>query len=435
MDTDDLEKWDADKLLTVIGAAESAHKSLEKLGESYDGTKRSLEDWGGQTAEAWRAQHGKVRTDITEQGWQAAQVVRALRPLYNEVRAVKTEYEEIKGIVQRNQWAMAKDGSITAPNSPKGEDYQNTMNRQMLEARAKALLKKAEGVDLDIAAALRAITSGGIPTTGHTGQPAPAPKPEPAPAPKPDKDPSVLASGPVAGPDGNPPYKNGATPTMIQGAKSIPLGDNPPGYDQLGPGAQRDQNWKEYLSGKEANGAQRASGMMPTMLPKPEAVEDKGLRSIGAAGRQQGVSYAWGANQSPEGPTHGTLKWDTDGGAHQYGDDKRVGYDCGGLVRFSIFQGSGVDLGMGSNAIDTNDNLAPIKGGIPSASIGQYAQVGDVLVFGGNHSGPFSGDATTHTGIYVGNGLMINAPQSGSPIRLDNAFNDTRITDVLRLKP
>lgn len=76
----DIEKWNPDKLLAVIGTAESAHKSLEKLGENYDGTKRSLSDWGGLTAEAWKAQHGKLRTDITEQGRQAKAVADAMKP-------------------------------------------------------------------------------------------------------------------------------------------------------------------------------------------------------------------------------------------------------------------------------------------------------------------------------------------------------------------
>ncbi|EIV23250.1 hypothetical protein [Mycobacteroides abscessus] len=54
-----------------------------------------------------------------------------------------------------------------------------------------------------------------------------------------------IASGPIGGADGNPPYPNGAKPTMIPG-KTIPMADNPPGYDQsLGPGPARDQAWKD----------------------------------------------------------------------------------------------------------------------------------------------------------------------------------------------
>lgn len=448
----DIEKWNPDKLLAVIGTAESAHKSLEKLGENYDGTKRSLSDWGGLTAEAWKAQHGKLRTDIAEQGRQAKAVADAMKPLYDEVLAVKREYQDIKGTVERNasfdssgttvHWKLNPNGTINTGGA--SLDYQSAMVKQDLEQRMQNVLARATTVDADIANALRAITSGGMPTIG--GQvPADKPKDEPKPAPQ---DPSMLASGPVGGPDGNPPYPNGATPTMIPG-KTIPMADNSPGWDQnMAPGPQRDQAWKDYLSGKNPDGSQRAPGTPPLALPKPEAVSDKGLRVIGAAGRQQGVSYAWGGNKSVGGPTQGTLAGDPpDGGAHRYHDDQRTGFDCGGLVRYSTQQGAGYDVfqradgldsGAGTDRIDKSQHLTPVSGGarIPSGKISSIAQSGDILVFetpGSGHEA-FSGNNTQHTGIYVGNGYMINAPESGKPVRLDNADEDSRMTDVLRLK-
>ncbi|MGC7367868.1 hypothetical protein RBA14_22845, partial [Mycobacteroides abscessus subsp. abscessus] len=109
---------------------------------------------------------------------------------------------------------------------------------------------------------LKAITTpgGGVADGPHVGPLDPKPS-----------DPSILASGPIGGADGNPPYPNGAKPTMIPG-KTIPMADNPPGYDQnVGPGPARDQAWKDYLSGKNADGTQRAIGA-PMALPKPEAV-------------------------------------------------------------------------------------------------------------------------------------------------------------------
>ncbi|MGC7298830.1 hypothetical protein RA988_20205, partial [Mycobacteroides abscessus subsp. massiliense] len=136
----DIEKWNPDKLLAVIGTAESAHKSLEKLGENYDGTKRSLSDWGGLTAEAWKAQHGKLRTDITEQGRQAKAVADAMKPLYDEVLAVKREYQDIKGTVERNasfdssgatvHWKLNPNGTINTGGA--SLDYQSAMVKQDL---------------------------------------------------------------------------------------------------------------------------------------------------------------------------------------------------------------------------------------------------------------------------------------------------------------
>lgn len=84
--------------------------------------------------------------------------------------------------------------------------------------------------------------------------------------------------------------------------------------------------------------------------------------------------------------------------------------------------------------IDTSPLLDQIKGGINASQIDQFAQPGDILVFGGNPGGPFTGNATTHTGIYIGNGQMINAPESGAPVRVDSVLGHG-VTDILRIKP
>lgn len=451
--TDDLDKWNPDKLLSVIGAAESAHKSMEKLGEGLDGVKSSLADWGGQTAEAWKTQHGKVRTDITDQGWQAAQVVRALRPLYNEVRAVKSEYEEIKGIVQRNQWAMAIDGTITAPNSPKGEDYQNTMNRQMLEARAKGVLKKAEGVDLDIAAALRAITTGGVPTTGNTPTQQPAPKPQEEPKPEPRTPDPTIAAGALTPGDQLPlAPKDGqmASPTEATARHDGPKS----GSDYLKPNAHP----SPLLAGVSADEwRKRLSNFKPgDPLPDPRTpTGDKAIDAIGHAASQQNSTYAWGGNKSLTGPSIG--EGDNGGGADQYNDPARRGYDCGGLVRYSLSESllqnsppnaphdgfvrsDGLNAGAGTDRLDKSSLLTPVTDGggkIPSSAIRGVGQPGDILVFQDMERAhqAFDGKNTQHTGIYIGNGFMINAPESGSPVRVDSAKDDGRNIDVLRIGP
>lgn len=66
-----------------------------------------------------------------------------------------------------------------------------------------------------------------------------------------------------------------------------------------------------------------------------------------------------------------------------------------------------------------------------------YAHPGDVVVFGTPGHEQFTGKWTTHhTGIYIGNGMIINAPQSGLPVQL-NLLSDWRNepTDVLRPIP
>lgn len=437
----ELDKWDPNSLVQLLGVMHGKHKRLANLGDTLDGMKRSLAGWGGEAADAWRAEVGKRRTDIDEQQKQVRSVTDALEPVVDEVGRIVTDYKLLKDEVAKYGWKITPDGKVVG--DVHGDLMLETV-RGNKETELKQILERATAIDDDIAAAIkRAVSATEIPME---------------PKKQPDKgDPTILASAPVGGPDGNPPYPNGAKPTMIPG-KTVPMADNPPGWDQnMSAGPQRDQAWKDYLSGKNVDGSQRAAGTPPLALPKPEAVSDKGLRAIGAAGRQQGVSYAWGGNKSVDGPSQGTLAGDPPGipgdpnnppgGAHQYHDDQRTGFDCGGLVRYSTQQGVGYDVfqrsdgydsGAGTDRIDKSQHLTPVDNGarISSGKISSVAKPGDILVFeipGSGHEA-FSGQNTQHTGIYVGNGFMINAPESGVPVRLDNADSDGRRTDVLRLK-
>ncbi|PVB05058.1 hypothetical protein D2E98_07265 [Mycobacteroides abscessus] len=400
---DELEHWHPDKILQVLYVVEGKHKTLGKLGDTLDGIKTDLSDWGGVSADAWRAEVGKRRTDIIDQQHQLESVRKALDALVPKVWKIIDERERIKSeVAKRAQygWKITSDGHVV------GDTYgymMLIMIQQGLDHDAQQLLKDAASVDQELADAIHRAVS------DETPQPqAPNPKPE-------DKtDPTVLASGPVGGPDGNPPYGNGATATTAPAAHTAPLADNPPGYDQnIGPGAQRDQAWKDYLGGKNGDGTQRAYGTFPGALPKPEAVSDPALRTIGAAGRQQGVSYAWGANQSVDGPTKGHNATDEElrqmgstretDGSWKFNDKDRTGFDCGGLTRFAVHQGYGnLDIEPGTH------NQWKHLGGAPG-QIDNPAP-GDLIFWGPQ--------AANHTAINLGNGVLIQASSSGHGVGL-----------------
>ncbi|SHP99259.1 NlpC/P60 family protein [Mycobacteroides abscessus] len=411
----DIRHWKAETLEKLFDTAAARAASLHRLGEGMEQVANDLSTWGGVTAGAWQDSAGKTRVDLGDKADAAEKVAKAVKPAIDDVREVTNKLGMLDQDAQAIGATITDDGKVVATRQVKDTD-KHLQDDQIarLQQQVTALEQRATQVEQEIAAALRADV---------TDAPAPVPQGPPV---------ALNASAPVGGPDGNPPYPNGAKPTMIDGAKTIPMADNPPGYDQnTGPGPARDQAWKDYLSGKEANGTQRASGVPPAFLPKPEAVSDKGLRSIGAAGRQQGVSYAWGGNHDVDGPSRGHKATAAEVGANNlpdeswtYNDDQRIGFDCGGLVRYSVGQGAGIDVGQGTYAIDTNGTLAQIRGGL------SQAQVGDVLVFGG--PGGFSGADTRHTGIYLGNGVMINAPGSGLPVRIDGVQGHGN-TDVLRI--
>ena len=121
-----------------------------------------------------------------------------------------------------------------------------------------------------------------------------------------------------------------------------------------------------------------------------------------AAGMQWlGTVYAWGAGDV-NGPTRGIR----DGGvADSFGDFTKIGFDCSGLVIYAVAQASGGVLRLPHSAAAQSQMGQPV----PTNAI----VAGDVLFFadsGGVH----------HTGIYLGGGEMVNAPQSGDVVKVSN---------------
>ena len=223
------------------------------------------------------------------------------------------------------------------------------------------------------------------------------------------------------------PTKGGVTPMPTEATRdnsspdpSRHLDDNPRPSPLLA--GSTGQEWRQRL----ANFHPRDP------LPDPRtSTGDKAIDTLAFASGQQNTTYAWGGNKRTDSPSSGTLALDVDGGATQHRDDSRVGYDCGGLVRFAVAQAAGFDTGMGTIAIDTCLDFTRVVGGLGSGQAAAQAEPGDVLVFGAHC--PFGGDGTFHTGIYIGNGYMINAPQSGQPVQVDPVGVWRGATDILRV--
>ena len=117
---------------------------------------------------------------------------------------------------------------------------------------------------------------------------------------------------------------------------------------------------------------------------------------IDRAMSQLGVQYAWGGGNG-RGPTLGVR----DGGiADAFGDFRRVGFDCSGLMIYA-FAGVGVPLPHYSGYQYTSGRQVPIGA----------RQPGDMLFYS-------EGGAIGHVALYVGNGMMIEAPYSGAAVRL-----------------
>ncbi|AZA13601.1 NlpC/P60 family protein [Corynebacterium choanae] len=116
---------------------------------------------------------------------------------------------------------------------------------------------------------------------------------------------------------------------------------------------------------------------------------------IARAESQLGVQYAWGGGNAA-GPTKGIR----DGGvADSYGDYNKVGFDCSGLVLYA-FAGVGIALPHYTGSQYQRGTKVAISD----------IQRGDLLFWGPN--------AEYHVAIYLGDGKMIEAPQSGSHVKI-----------------
>ncbi|GGM56109.1 hydrolase [Longimycelium tulufanense] len=118
---------------------------------------------------------------------------------------------------------------------------------------------------------------------------------------------------------------------------------------------------------------------------------------IGRAMSQLGVQYAWGGGNA-YGPTLGIR----DGGvADAFGDYAKVGFDCSGLMVYA-FAGAGVPLPKYSGYQYNTGMRVPLS----------QVRRGDMLFWGPNGG--------THVALYLGSGMMVEAPYSGGVVRVSS---------------
>jgi cell wall-associated NlpC family hydrolase/regulator of replication initiation timing len=122
-----------------------------------------------------------------------------------------------------------------------------------------------------------------------------------------------------------------------------------------------------------------------------------GVRAvINRAMSQLGVQYAWGGGNA-YGPTRGIR----DGGvADAFGDYNKIGFDCSGLMIYA-FAAAGIRLPHYSGYQAQSGRQVPLSQKRP----------GDMLFWA-------TGGRIHHVALYIGNGQMIEAPYSGSHVRI-----------------
>lgn len=170
--------------------------------------------------------------------------------------------------------------------------------------------------------------------------------------------------------------------------------------------AQRRQydQWVDAKKREEEENARRAAAAAAAaaQAPAPQrpvaAAAPSGSRVqtvINRALAQRGVIYAWGGGNY-NGPTYGVR----DGGvADSYGDYRKIGFDCSGLMMYA-FAGVGIYLPHYSGYQYNSGRKVPLSQMAP----------GDMIFWG-----PGGG---THVALYLGGGMMVEAPHSGAVVRI-----------------
>ncbi|MGH8890994.1 MAG: C40 family peptidase [Acidothermaceae bacterium] len=126
--------------------------------------------------------------------------------------------------------------------------------------------------------------------------------------------------------------------------------------------------------------------------------------AIAFAENQIGVWYRW-AGAGEIGPTV------TDSGTQNI-----VGYDCSGLT-MRAYQAAGISLG----------HYTGLQWDIGMHVSQSQLVPGDLVFFATNTSDP---GTIHHVGIYIGNGQMVDAPQTGEQVGIHNAFRSDYIGAV-----
>ena len=130
----------------------------------------------------------------------------------------------------------------------------------------------------------------------------------------------------------------------------------------------------------------------------PSPSGGKGDKIVSAARSQVGKwPYSWGGGDN-NGATVGIKQQ-----ISPYCDDRKVkGFDCSGLSKYSVYQGTGVSL---PHHAQSQYNQAKSSGKLVALA---NRKAGDLVFFGSSSS------SITHVAIYSGNGKMIEAPGHNS---------------------
>ena len=275
----DVKRWDVGAIHSVFETASGRAATLQHLGDNLQQVHNVLADWQGEAGDAFRADVGKVRRDIEADGAESKRVAAAVWQAEADVRACKTELDDIERAADANGWTITPDWRIDVGDTGIGLDpISFAAEQQAMQHALNACKVHAHTADHELATAIRgAVGDGALDATGTAPGGGVPPQGPPNPADPQGKTPSLQDMLlPIGAGAGDPASIPRSQEDMLLPAGAGP-GGKPPSLEDLltgrgqpsGPGGQQPGSLSDMLGRLARPGAPGA----PAPQLKPAEVE------------------------------------------------------------------------------------------------------------------------------------------------------------------
>jgi cell wall-associated NlpC family hydrolase len=164
-------------------------------------------------------------------------------------------------------------------------------------------------------------------------------------------------------------------------------------------------------------------GLLVALSPAAAQAAARAAAAAAAAGNPQGPgqvpSWAWGSGASAsQGDIAANWALSQLGKPYQWGGAGPDSYDCSGLAMVA-WAHAGVQIAHWTGYQWNSGPHVPVS----------QLQRGDLLFYATNTSDP---NTIHHVAIYIGNGMMVNAPYTGAFVRIDGMYEPGGLIGAVR---
>jgi uncharacterized protein YukE len=271
----DVKRWDVGAIHSVFETASGRAATLQHLGDNLQQVHDVLADWQGEAGDAFRVDVGKVRRDIEADGAESTRVAAAVSQAEADVRACKTELDDIERAADANGWAITPGWRIDVGDTGIGLDpISFAAEQQAMQAALDACKVHAHTADHELATAIRRAVAD-VPLDAPRGALSPQGPPNPADPRKPPSSQDMLLS--TGAGTGDPASIPRSQEDMLLPAGVGGPGGKPPSLEDLltgrgqssDPGGQQPGSLTDMLGRPAPPGAAGA----PAPQLKPAEVE------------------------------------------------------------------------------------------------------------------------------------------------------------------